>query len=391
MSEVAATPSGGAEATARPQPAQAQAPTQQPSEKPSITDRIKAAMYSEEPKVEEGRKQPVIKQHRELDGSFGKGQDVVDEPEAPVKAPEGEAEQAESPDRQSPDEDADNGANDEQQAAIKSLSELAEGLGWDLEKVLDLETPTKINGKEGKVALRDLVKSHQLEGHLNQGLMRLSEDRKAFEAETGRKVTEIQARVQQLNQAVSLAQKILDGEYADVNWQELQRTDPAAFQAKYGAYNMRLDGIRQLNETVNQENERVKATQQADQKSYLEEQSKLLDSKIPEWADKGKRDKDVSEMVTILADSYGITEQEVRSCVDHRQILLARDAMRWQKLQKSKPATLNKVRAAPKLIKPGSQQSRTTQAGMELQKAQQKLRSTGKVQDTAQVLKHLIF
>jgi hypothetical protein len=257
--------------------------------------------------------------------------------------------------------------------------------------VLDLEASTKIGGKDGKVRLRDLVKSHQLEGHLNQGLMKLAEERKAFEAETGRKVSEVQARVGQLNQAVQLAQKILDGEFADVNWQELQRTDPAAFQAKYGAYKMRLDGIQQLNQVAGQEQERVQAKLQADQKSYLDEQAKLLDLKVPEWADKGKREKDVVEMASILTDAYGITEQELKACVDHRQILLARDAIRWQKLQKSKPATLNKVRAAPKLIRPGSQQSRTAQDGLQYNKDRENLRRTGKVTDATPALKKLLF
>ncbi len=63
-------------------------------------------------------------------------------------------------------------------------------------------------------------------------------------------------------------------------------------------------------------------------------------------------------MVAILSDAYGLTEQEIRASTDHRLILIARDAMRWQKLQKSKPAIVNKVKTAPKLLKPGTQQSR---------------------------------
>jgi 2,3-bisphosphoglycerate-independent phosphoglycerate mutase len=96
-------------------------------------------------------------------------------------------------------------------------------------------------------------------------------------------------------------------------------------------------------------------------------------------------------MVTILNDAYGLTEQEIRSSTDHRLILVARDAMRWQKLQKSKPATLNKVRAAPKLIKPGSQQSRTATEGLQFKKGQDNLRRTGKIQDATPLLKKLLF
>lgn len=380
----AATPTGGAEGSARPAPA-ANTPSQQTQQATSnapqtMQERIKASIFAPpEPQEDDGRAPAPPAAD---DAPQKQKPQAAAEPDVTGDDPEGTGD----------DPDASNAPEgEEEQPSIKSLTELAEGLGWDLDKVLDLEASTKINGKEGKVALRDILKSHQLEGHLNQGLMKLAEERKGFEAETSRKAGEIKARVEQLNSVVTLAQKILDGEFADVNWQELQRTDPAAFQAKYGAYQMRLDGIRQLNQTVQQEQESVKAQQQAAQSAYLAEQAKLLDSKVPEWSDKGKRDKDVAEMVTILNESYGLTEDEVRSSTDHRLILIARDAMRWQKLQKSKPATLNKVRAAPKLIKPGSQQSRTAQAGLEIQKDRTKLRNSGKVTDAIPLLKRQLF
>jgi hypothetical protein len=383
MPEVAATPAGGAEGSARPAPAASQ-PSPQDSKPQTVQERLKAQLFpTAEPQPDEGRA-PAAKPTPpkvELKASAADG-------EAPIAAPDGDPPPVDASD---PDVQANADGEDGEQPSIKSLTELAEGLGWDLDKVLDLEASTKINGKEGKVALREILKSHQLEGHLNQGLMKLAEERKGFEAETARKVGEVQARVQQLNQAVGLAQKILDGEFADTNWQELQRTDPAAFQAKYGAYKMRLDGIQQLNQMVGQESERVQAQQQAEHKAYLDEQGKLLESKIPEWSDAGKREKDVAEMATVLNEAYGITEQELKACVDHRQILLARDALRWQKLQKSKPATLNKVRAAPKLIRPGAQQSRTAQDGHDFKKGQEHLRRTGKVKDATPLLKKLLF
>ncbi len=383
----AATPSGGAEGSARPataasQPSQQNSQNQQTTQNDApktIQERLKASMFpTAEPTADEGRAQVA--------------------PPIATDAPQKVTAQAADPDAQGVDAegtgdnpDAEGTPEGEEAPAIKSLNDLAEGLAWDYDKVLDLEVPTKINGKEAKVPLRDIVKSYQLEGHLNQGLTKLAEERKGFEAETARKVGEVQARIGQLNQAVGLAQKILDGEFADVNWQELQRTDPNGFQAKYGAYKMRLDGIQQLNGQVMQEQERVQAQQQADYQSYLAEQGKLLDSKFPEWSDKGKREKDVTEMVATLSEAYGITEQELRACVDHRQILMARDAMRWQKLQKSKPATLQKVRSAPKLIRPGAQQSRTANADEQSQKARLNLRRTGRPQDAGAALKHILF
>lgn len=395
----AATSTGGAEGAAR-KPAQQQSTTGQfagnGGDKPaSVQDRIRASLFtSDEPAPDADRRQPQQRQAEDTgsDDEGGQQRQASQDANEDQQGQQAQATQEQQVDESASNENADAGAqDDDQEQSIHSLTELAEGLGWDLDRVLDLDVSTKIGGKDGKAKLRDIVKSHQLEGHLNQGLMKLAEERKAFEAETTRKVSEFSARVGQLNQAIGMAQKILDGEFADVNWQELQRTDPAAFQAKYGAYKMRLDGIQQLAQMTSQESERDKAAQATAHETYRTEQAQLLSSKIPEWNDAKRREKDVAELAAILNDSYGITKDELMSVVDHRQILLARDAAAWRKLQKSKPATLNKVRTAPRLIRPGAQQSRAAQDGLEVQKGRENLRRSGRVQDATPLLKKLIF
>lgn len=366
--EQAATPTG-AEASAR---------ADVSAKEPSIHDRLKAYLT---PAEEAPANKPVKAVAKAETASTAASNEPTEETaEVAEEAPAEEVVETNEATEEAPAE-----------LELSELKHLADATGLGLDKLMDLDIPTKIDGKEGKARLRELIKSYQLEGHLNQKLMTHAETVKAFEAETGRKVGEMQARVQQLNQAVGLAQKILDGEFADVNWQELQRTDPAQFQAKYGAYKMRLDGIQQLNETVGRENELLTAKQKAERDSYQIDQAKLLDSKIPEWSDKGKREKDVAELASILTEAYGITEQELRSCIDHRQILLARDAAAWRKLQKAKPTVLNKVKTAPKLLKPGSPQSQAAKDGFVAQKERERLRSTGKVSDAKGPLKRLIF
>ncbi len=370
--ELAATPTG-AEASAR---ADVSGSTQKPAL--SVHDRLKAHLTPSEEAPANTPAKPSAK--AEQASTAAPNAPITEEPE--VVAPL--AEEVETAD--APAEVAEDAPFE-----VTDLKTLAEATGLESDKFMDLEIPTKIDGKPGSARLRDLIKSYQLEGHLNQKLMTHAETVKGFEAETARKAGEIKTRVEQLNQAVGLAQKILDGEFADTNWPELQRTDPAAFQAKYGAYKMRLDAIQQLNGQVMQEQERETGSQKAAQSAYLADQAKLLESKVPEWSDTGKRDKDVAEMVTTLRDAYGLTEDEVRSTADHRLILIARDAARWQQLQKSKPVTLQKVKTAPKLLKPGTQQTRATQDGFIAQKERDRLRSTGKVSDAKAVLKRALF
>lgn len=368
MDTASATPTG-AETSARPDV----------SEAPSVHDRLKASLFADEPKAEP---------------KLTPGQVAVPK-EAPVVAEtetdseETEAAEEAAPAKDEPTDDAQTA--EETEAKYESLSELAEALGWDLDKVLDLEAATKIDGKEGKARLRDLLKSYQLEGHLNQKLMTHADEKKAFETERQTFMQQHQHKLQQLDAGLQVAQKLLEGEFAGVNWQDLQNTDPLSFNQQYVAFQQRQ---AQLNHIANQlGQERSKSQQQADAQaqSYLAEQSKLMESKIPEWADTKVRERDIADMAVIMNQTYGVTEQELKGLKDHREILIARDAWKWQKLQKSKPATLNKVKAAPKLLKPGSPQSRAAQDGLLLKQGRDKLRSTGKVSDAKPLLRKLLF
>lgn len=364
MDQVAATPTGGAEASARPDVAQH-------SDKPaSITDRLKASIYPEKKAEPEGAVAPAL-----------------------ADKPEMNAEQQAKPEAQTEVVDAPAGDADgeEQEASFQSFSELAEGLGWDQEKILDLEAATKVDGKEGKARLRDLIKSYQLEGHLNQKLMTFADEKKAFETERQTFAQQTQHKLQQIDASVRIATKLLEGEFANVKWDELRETDPAAFNAKALDFEHRKKALAYLADQIGQERKTADEDAAKKQQAYVSEQLKLLESKVPEWIDAKRRSSDIAEMATVMNEAYGVSEQELRSEVDHRLILIARDAVKWQKLQKSKPATLAKIKTAPKLLKPGAQQSRAAQEGLAFKQDAERLRRTGKVSDAKAPLKRLLF
>lgn len=366
MTDQAATPTGGAEVSARPD---ASANTHEVS----IHDRLKAHLAPPSPTAGEVAK-PVKA--------------------APAQEPEPVAAPAESDDDEVDETEAKQGdaqADEETEASYESLSDLAAALGWDLDKIMDLEASTKIDGKEGKARLRDLIKSHQLEGHLNQKLMTQAEEKKAFETERQTFLQQTQHKLAQLDSGLKVAQKLLEGEFAAVDWQNLQNTDPLAFNQQFVAFQQRQ---AQLNHIANQlGQERQQGQQQAaqQQQAYLQEQMKLMDTKIPEWADSKVRERDIADMSVTAHQAYGITEQEIKGLTDHRQILVLRDAWRWQKLQKSKPATLNKVKTAPRLLKPGTMQSRAEQVSSSLKEGKAKLRQSGSLRDANPVLKSILF
>lgn len=370
MTDQAATPTGGAEVSARPQESQAPA---------SVTDRLKAHLFSSpEPEPDAGR--AIAPQMKE---TAAKANEQVEGDDAPAETEE--AAEVETKPKE--------GAQEEEQteAEFSTVDELAEALGWDLDKLLGLDVKTKIDGKEGKQRLRDLIKSHQLEGHLNQKLMAHAEEAKAFQTERQNFIQTSQHKLQQMEAGVKIAQKMLEGEFAQVDWQGLQNTDPLQFAQQYTAFQQRQAQINHVANLLGQERQQAEQAEAQQRQSYLAEQMRLMETKIPEWTDQSRREKELAEIIPIMKDTYGVTEHEVRNLTDHRELLILRDAWQWQKLQRAKPAVVNKVKTAPKLLKPGSSQSKAAVNNLQLQNDSARLKSTGKVRDAKPVLKQLLF
>lgn len=362
MDPVAATPTGGAEVSARPD-------TSANTPEVSIHDRLKAHLAPPSPTA----------------GEVAKPVKAVPEKPEPAETAETETEVEET---EAAPEDAQ---GEQTEATYESLSELAEALGWDLDKIMDLEASTKIDGKEGKARLRDLIKSHQLEGHLNQKLMTHAEEKKAFETERQTHLQQTQHKLMQLDAGLQVAQRLLEGEFSQVDWQNLQNTDPLEFNQKFVAFQQRQAQLNQIANQLGQERQQGQQQAAQQRETYLQDQMKLMETKIPEWADAKVKERDIADMSVIAHQAYGITEQEVKALTDHREILVLRDAMRWQKLQKSKPATLNKVKTAPRLLKPGTTQSRAEQVVSSLKEGKAKLRQSGSLRDAQPLLKNFLF
>jgi hypothetical protein len=275
-------------------------------------------------------------------------------------------------------------------AQLSSLKDLAEATGIDAEKLLDLQLPTKIDGKEGTARIRDLQRSYQLDAHINQKLATFDNDRKAFEAQRSQVERQAAERLQSLEQGLAILDRQLQGELASVNWQELQTTNPAEFNSKYVAYQHRFGQAQTIAQQLAAERQRQQANFQASQKAWLEEQGKLLKIKVPDWSDDVKRTQDRAAVAEYLK-GYGIDAKEFEQVQDHRYLAVLRDAWKWAELQKQKPATLKKIKVAPKILRAGSKQSREARDDFAAKGDAAKLQRSGKVRDAIPVLRRTLF
>ncbi|MES2950279.1 MAG: hypothetical protein V4858_17185 [Pseudomonadota bacterium] len=296
-------------------------------------------------------------------------------PETPAPNPSAEGDQPDGDEAldvaaQESTEDPEKVAEPEQKEEPPNeyqLSDFAKLLGAD-ESMLDVDAEgnvlvkTKVDGQEGTVKFPDLLKSYQLQSHVDKQVREVAEQRKAVQEQ--REALQQQAQVQQaVVEKIAVVKSIEASinQYQALDWNTLYEQDPA--QAA------KLD--RQMRDLQQKHQQAVGEVNQAGQK-FQEEQQRITEAALvterqalfaaaPEWTDPAKAEKDKAAIKADLL-SRGYTEKEILGLTNHKTVLLARDAMLWRTQQAANKTTEKVVRAAPKIIKPGSSQPVNRQA-----------------------------
>lgn len=256
--------------------------------------------------------------------------------------------------RQRADEESDSKHGAENDApAYASLNDLLAAHKIDPESVMGLHVTAKIDGKETQVPLSDVLKSYQLEGHVNNKSIELSNQRAALDAERAAARSLFQQQIQQNTALGNLAMQMLTQEYQQVDWNGLRANNPAEFAALNAEFNQRHGQIQNYLQAVNQAaHQEAQQQQQAMQQAIAGEREKLI-AAVPEWRSEEAFAKD-REAMSQYARSLGFQDAELNQIFDHRYMRVLHDAARFQALQASKPAALKQVRQAPPMAKPGS-------------------------------------
>ena len=248
---------------------------------------------------------------------------------------------------------ADAAAQDDNTPAYASLSELLTAHKIDPESVMGLHVTAKIDGQEKQVPLSEVLKSYQLEGHVNNKSIELANQRTAFEQERQAIRTLAQQQLQQNQQLGNIAQQMLNHDFNRVDWNGLRANNPAEFAALQAEFQQRQQGIQQYMGQIQQQvQHEEQQRQQALQQSVAAESERLMNLR-PEWRDQAAFAKDRQQM-TQYARSLGFQDAELGQIFDHRYMLILHDAARYQALQAATPQALKQVRQAPQMVAPGS-------------------------------------
>lgn len=244
----------------------------------------------------------------------------------------------------------------EQEESYSSFDDLIKAKGIDPESVRALPVTVKIDGVEKQVPLAEVLKSYQLEGHVNNKSIELSNAQKQFQAEQEAARGLIAQQLNQNKALGDLAQQQLNYEFQQVDWNALRQSDPARYAALYTDFQARQAQIQGYLGQLQQQQSAAEQSRQAEQAKLQQAEQALMLEKHPEWKDRAVFSTAQKSMIE-YAKSLGYTDAELSQVVDHRIMSVLHDAASFRALQAAKPETLKRVREAPRVAQPGTRQN----------------------------------
>lgn len=278
--------------------------------------------------------------------------------EASKAAPEPET-QAETPEPDKPDSDAP----DEGSQPQLTTSDLAKVLGIDEEALIvnddgSISVKSKIDGKEVAPKFADLIKSYQVQGHADNKSREVAERERALQARQQEVEQEFQQRLRHAEQLANIAAADLMREYQSIDWNALEaHPDRGAVADLKLKFQERGVKIRNVLQSITQQNQQDEAQKKHRAEQKAAKETERVAQLIPEWTKPDTYYKESAEILE-LAQKRGVTGEALEAITkgeffDAGLLSLVRDALLYSKLQTSKVAVENKVRTAPKIVKPG--------------------------------------
>lgn len=266
---------------------------------------------------------------------------TVDEPIAePEEAPQEEA--ATEPETEAQETEAQDVEAEEADAPEEVEAD-------DDEDVAKEEAPSKytvkVDGKEVEVTLDDLKRSYSGQAYIQKGMQEAAEARKQA-TELYQSLQSEQAKFMQVVQSVQQQGFKAPPQAPDI---AMMDQDPIGYMQADARYRKELAEFQTQQQQLQQTAAAQRQMQETALAEFVAEQGKVLQERIPEFADPKKRSELAGKIRSVAAEAYGFSDQELGGVVDARHVQVLHDAMKWRELQ---AARTKQAPAAPKSIKP---------------------------------------
>lgn len=226
---------------------------------------------------------------------------------------------------------------------------------------------------ESKVKLSELKAGYMKDADYRRKTAEVAETKRSVERLHEETVQQREYLAKQTGPLLHLLREQLIGSQADLA--RLANEDPAAWVAE----NQRFQQRAQMFEALIAESGRLTDQQRADQAreedAYARQEQATLHEKLPEWRDSKVASAEQHKIAEYLI-AKGYSVEELHSLQDHRALLTARDAMKWQEHQKKvSEAKAKQGQPTPpaRSAKPGAAQVPKTQQQRSVAEASKRL------------------
>tara|TARA_B110000503_G_C7110486_1_gene397851 strand:- start:90 stop:1028 length:939 start_codon:yes stop_codon:yes gene_type:complete len=242
----------------------------------------------------------------------------------------------------------------------------------------------KVDGKNVEVTLEELQKGYSREADYTRKTQQVSEERRAFQAEADLVRTERQQYSQLLG---SLKAQLQQNAAPQVDMDRLYNEDPIEWVKQREL----VRDAEKVHAAINSEQQRLSTIQAQEQyqsmQAHLAQQQDALLKAIPEW---GNPDKAKAEKTLLIewGQKLGFSSDELKNIFDHRAVVALRKAALYDQMMSKRGNIRPAVNNGPKPAKPGAagRMDNTTDS----RRSQQRLAKTGRVNDAASAIEHLL-
>lgn len=282
----------------------------------------------------------------------------------PQEAEQPQTQAVEQPGAQQAPENTAQQPDEQPQEAAPSYANLDEFLTdqkLDPEAFRALPVRVKVDGIERDVPLAEVIKSFQLESHVNNKSIELSNQQRAMAEEQQAARTLISQQVQQAQMLGNVALQQLNADFQRIDWNGLRATNPAEFAALQAEFGQRQQQIQAVIQQAQAHHQAEQQQQQQTLAQQIEIERQRMYDKFPEWRDTAKFTA-ARDQISTYAKAQGFNDAELAQIYDHRYLQVLHDAASFRALQAGKPEALKKLREAPPMAKAGARQTTDPQA-----------------------------
>lgn len=285
-----------------------------------------------------------------------------------------------APNGEPPEDDDDGAALNADTDADEALPPEQDAGDPETDTPAEPQYEISVDGKKSSIPVSELVKGYQRQAVFTQRSQTLADERRAFESER-EAITKERSQYSRLLGALKAQ---VEGDGQEPDWDALQRDDPVAYSiewARWGQRQRKLAAIQAEQRRVAEaEGQEAKKALQA----HVQAEFDALLEKVPEYRDEKVRLKDRDTIRSFAVSTYGFTEGEINQLIDHRAIMVLRDARAYRALKGKAPLVEKRVieQDAPLSRNRGQPAG---QPAIRVKAASERLNRTGKLQDAVEL------